>query len=64
MLPSPLQTQLKRGVLLTLSILYNKNVELAEILAATQSELEKVSRKLRADTRKRDKIIATACFNI
>ena len=55
---------IKRGQSFILAKLYDENLELAETLAATQSELEKVSRKLDEVTHERDELIATSTCEI
>ena len=47
-----------------LTKLYGYNMELAENLAATQSELEKVTRQLERALAERDDVIANARFEI
>ena len=47
-----------------LTKLYGDNMELAENLAATQSELEKVTRQLERALAERDDVVANARFEI
>jgi len=55
---------IKRGQSRLLAKLYDENVELAETLAATQSELEKVNRTLELVKMELDDVLLTARFEI
>ena len=56
--------EMKRGQSFILAKLYDENLELIESLAAAQSELEKVNRKLDEVTHERDELIATSTCEI
>ena len=56
--------ELKKSMSVIASKLYHENSDLAETLAQTQSELEKVTRKLERVTAERDDILSTARFEI
>ena len=53
-----------KGNSLLLSKLYQENIELAETLASTQSELEQVNRRLNLVTIEQNKIAEAACFEM
>ncbi|KAL9186250.1 hypothetical protein ACHAXT_005488 [Thalassiosira profunda] len=54
----------QRGASFTLTKLYSENVELAETLASTQAELEKVQRQLEMVMSERDDVVASARFEM